>query len=316
MSACYPTPPAYGVINAQSGTTYNVQVSDNGKLLTFNNTAAVALSIPATLLLIFGFNFAVANLGAGTVTITPSSGTIDGAAALALGVNQGVSIYQDGINFWTVRGQTLWTPDQPPTNPTQWDDEFNTSTLNPKWTVSSNSFTSYNINTTIPSMLYGLAPASATDLQLQQAFVPGSTDFQIRVCWHADPRWGHQGVDLALYDATGVNAVRLNFEGNGSSSANYIDYAYETTSSWTWTVSPQTLYSGGKLYMHMQRRSNTYWDFFWSQDGIAWCNLARSFNKSFTVANLAVDFNNNATYAGTYACDWVRVSTTGAYLLV
>jgi hypothetical protein len=94
---------AFGV-NNQVGTSYAIQASDNGKLITFKNAAAVAVSLPSAATMPSGFNFAVSNLGAGTVTITPATSTIDGNATLVVSTGQGAEVYQDAVNYVTVRG--------------------------------------------------------------------------------------------------------------------------------------------------------------------------------------------------------------------
>lgn len=60
--------------NAQTGTTYTLQNSDNGKVVTLNNASGITLTVPASLMA--GFNCSIVQLGAGQVTITPSSTTI------------------------------------------------------------------------------------------------------------------------------------------------------------------------------------------------------------------------------------------------
>jgi len=60
--------------NAQTGTTYTLAASDNGKVVTFNNASNITLTVPAGLGA--GFNCLIVQLGAGTVTPTASSTTI------------------------------------------------------------------------------------------------------------------------------------------------------------------------------------------------------------------------------------------------
>ncbi|HLH92062.1 MAG TPA: hypothetical protein VKX28_26820 [Xanthobacteraceae bacterium] len=93
----------YAGVNAQVGTSYTVQASDYGQLITFNNAGAVAVTLPQTVagtFTFYPFSFYVRNLGAGTVTITPQNGsTINGAASLA--ITQGVNaiVISDGANY-------------------------------------------------------------------------------------------------------------------------------------------------------------------------------------------------------------------------
>lgn len=96
-----------GLVNAQTGTTYTILAGDSGKLITFNNAAPVAVTLPQALGDFGnGFNFAVQNLGAGAVTITPTVSTINGAASLTLNQNNISQIFSDGANY---RGLTYGT---------------------------------------------------------------------------------------------------------------------------------------------------------------------------------------------------------------
>lgn len=92
-----------GNVNAQTGTTYTVLASDNTKLVTHTNASSTAVTLPqaGTAGFAAGFMYFVENRGAGTVTITPTTSTIDGAASLALTQNQGVCIFSDGTNYFT-----------------------------------------------------------------------------------------------------------------------------------------------------------------------------------------------------------------------
>lgn len=95
-----------GGINAQTGTTYAFLTSDENKLVTFSNASpvAVTLSQATTTGFTSGAVFHVKNYGAGTVTITPSTSTIDNQTTLVLISGQGADIYSDGTNYSTNRG--------------------------------------------------------------------------------------------------------------------------------------------------------------------------------------------------------------------
>src|SRR5260370_33875522 len=86
-------------VNAQSGTSYTIGVTDEGKLLTFNNGAATAVTLPQAGLTRnwqTGARFWVYNRGAGVVTITPTTSTINGVATLVLAQGQGGIVISDG----------------------------------------------------------------------------------------------------------------------------------------------------------------------------------------------------------------------------
>lgn len=87
-------------INAQTGTTYTVASTDAQKLVTFSNASAIAVTLPqATGSFAAGFAFTAQNLGAGLVTITPTTSTINGASTLTIPQNTGCSIVSDGTNY-------------------------------------------------------------------------------------------------------------------------------------------------------------------------------------------------------------------------
>ena len=95
------------LVNAQTGTTYTIANSDSRKLVTLTNAGAIAVTLPqagASSAFLSGWFAMVQNRGAGTVTITPTTSTIDGAATLALTTNQGVVIFSNGTNYFTMRG--------------------------------------------------------------------------------------------------------------------------------------------------------------------------------------------------------------------
>lgn len=67
--------PLTPTVNAQTGTTYTLQASDNGKIITLSNAAGITLTVPAGLGA--GFNCLFVQIGAGTVTLAASGTTIN-----------------------------------------------------------------------------------------------------------------------------------------------------------------------------------------------------------------------------------------------
>lgn len=97
------------LVNAQTGTTYTVSVADQGKMLTFTSASPVAVTLPSGVTFGNGWSVYFKNNGAGLVTITPSAGTIGGAASLALGTSQGSFVTSDGTNYQTWGGSGTGT---------------------------------------------------------------------------------------------------------------------------------------------------------------------------------------------------------------
>lgn len=93
-------------VNVQTGTTYTYLSTDRAKLVTHSNASAIAGTLPQAGSAGFedGFWMDVQNRGAGTLTITPATSTVDGASSLALTTGQGVRIVSDGTNWFTMRG--------------------------------------------------------------------------------------------------------------------------------------------------------------------------------------------------------------------
>ena len=71
-------------VNAQSGTTYSIAGTDRAKLVTITNAASVAVTLPQATAssgaFPAGWSTEIINRGAGTVTITPTTSTINGGA--------------------------------------------------------------------------------------------------------------------------------------------------------------------------------------------------------------------------------------------
>ena len=63
-------------LNAQTGTTYTAVLADDGKLVTCDNAASIALTIPPSSSVAFGIGtqINIMQLGAGVVTITAGVG--------------------------------------------------------------------------------------------------------------------------------------------------------------------------------------------------------------------------------------------------
>lgn len=96
------------LVNAQAGTAYTVLDSDCGKLVKYSNGSAVAVALPqagAASQFVAGWYSHHMTTGAGLVTITPTTSTIDGAASITLAANQSIGIISDGTNYFTTRGR-------------------------------------------------------------------------------------------------------------------------------------------------------------------------------------------------------------------
>lgn len=81
--------------NSRTGSSYTFTAADTTRVTAFNNASPVAVTLPNSATLGFGGGtmLSVVNLGVGSVTITCSSCTINGASTLIISQFQGADIY-------------------------------------------------------------------------------------------------------------------------------------------------------------------------------------------------------------------------------
>lgn len=89
-------------INAQTGTTYTLVLTDAGKTVTLSNASAVALTVPtnASVAHPVGTGIALINLGAGTVTVAGASGATVSGSSLTLSQFEGMVLRKTATNTW------------------------------------------------------------------------------------------------------------------------------------------------------------------------------------------------------------------------
>lgn len=93
--------------NAQTGTSYTVVADDHGQQITYSNASAIAVTHPqATGNFGAGFKARHNNIGAGFVTITPTTSTINGTSSLVLYPGQWADVESDGANLRATIGGT------------------------------------------------------------------------------------------------------------------------------------------------------------------------------------------------------------------
>jgi hypothetical protein len=96
-------------INAQTGTTYTTVLADDGKLVTCDNAASIALTIPPNSSVAYGIGtqINIAQLGAGQVTITAGAGVTLNSSGAKLKTKDQYSVatcVKTDTNTWFVVG--------------------------------------------------------------------------------------------------------------------------------------------------------------------------------------------------------------------
>lgn len=96
-------------INAQTGTTYTTVLADDGKLITCDNAASIALTIPPNSSVAYGIGtqINIMQLAAGVVTITAGAGVTLQSAGSKLKTNGQYAVAtccKIATNVWVVVG--------------------------------------------------------------------------------------------------------------------------------------------------------------------------------------------------------------------
>jgi hypothetical protein len=97
-------PGSSGIINAQTGTSYTLQSTDNGRVVVLTNAAAITLTIPSGLPA--GFTCQIVQGGAGMVTLSASGTTLNSFGALLSTAGQyaAASILSPVSNTFVIAG--------------------------------------------------------------------------------------------------------------------------------------------------------------------------------------------------------------------
>lgn len=92
-----------GVVNDQTGNTaYSTQQSDYGAEILLDDGAAIAVTLTTGAGIQTPWFCFFENSGAGTATLTPASGTINGSSTLGLATGYSAVCFYDGTNFWAI----------------------------------------------------------------------------------------------------------------------------------------------------------------------------------------------------------------------
>jgi hypothetical protein len=94
-------------LNAQTGTTYTLVITDNGRLVTLSNAAAITLTVPlnATVAFATGAVINIQQIGAGQVTVAGAAGvTVTGTGTKLRTQYSAAALVKTGTDSWTLIG--------------------------------------------------------------------------------------------------------------------------------------------------------------------------------------------------------------------
>ena len=147
-----------GGVNKQTGTTYTVASTDEAVMVTYANAGAVAVTLPQATTAGFtaGAQFWQFNVGPGTVTITPTTSTINGQTTTTLYTGQGVFLVSDGTNY------SAWV-----SNPNNWSNNLS-PVGNLTLTMGANT-SSFNTTTAVSNFFLWANSTAATSTVAQSS---------------------------------------------------------------------------------------------------------------------------------------------------
>lgn len=94
-------------LNAQTGTTYTLVLTDNGRLVTLSNAAAITLTVPTNASVAFatGAVINIQQIGAGQVTVAGAAGvTLNGTGTKTRAQWSAASLIKTATDTWTLIG--------------------------------------------------------------------------------------------------------------------------------------------------------------------------------------------------------------------
>lgn len=100
---------SYAGINAQTGTTYTLALTDSQKIVTLSNASAITLTVPPNSSVAFrvGTTITLIQIGAGQVTVAQGSGVTVSSEGGALKLNAqyaGATLVKTDTNQWYLMG--------------------------------------------------------------------------------------------------------------------------------------------------------------------------------------------------------------------
>lgn len=232
--------------------------------------------------------------GSGKVTITISgSGGAPTTAEYVVTSSDGT--LSSEINIPGFAGH----PDKKPASPNTQDDEFDSSTLDAKWTKTSDAAND-DVDTTWKSHAYANFTGNQS-YNLSQDYAPGG-DFSLTACFHLAARENYQGCHIYAYDNDESDGVRATYEYGGGYAS-----TLSTKDSTTWTYNRSTLSTiqQNKVYLHLQVVSNL-WSVWYSFDGLSFFRVG-TYSKTFTVHHIEVLISQaGSSIPCRVGIDWVR----------
>lgn len=210
-----------------------------------------------------------------------------------------VSAANSGLSAEIVIPNLGSSPDSPPAAPNTENDEFDATTLDAKWTESTTAG-AHDHGTTWPSAIF-VKFTGNQNYQLRQAYAPAG-DFSLTVCAYVAHLGNYQTIDLAIYDDDESESVLAAYKSDVGVKATL---STRDANIWTNNRASLTLTSQNKVYLHVQRATDT-WSVWVSFDGYSFWR-AGTYSKTFTVHHFIIYLGQNGiTTPVRVGLEWVR----------
>jgi hypothetical protein len=209
-------------------------------------------------------------------------------------------------------------PDNPPSLPTSFDEEF-IGPLNAKWTpVAPTAPVTYDVDSSWPSWWHvwarSLSALPNTYAKLKQTI----TGFAASTAFSCTVKGSNGGAASSAF--FGFRIERLT---DGSASNDYVELDCQVSGTQqfvfnhkrvagvdTFAISSVTLPAGcGDVFLHLQRDTSNVWAFWWSLNGRGWRKIT-DVTLSFSIGEvlLMAGPNGQTTPDGEFGIDWFRVN--------
>lgn len=199
--------------------------------------------------------------------------------------------------------------DSIPAAPTAQDDEFESDTIDAKWTKTTAGTLTEEYNSRLKSYI-GLTLRSGTaEYKITQPFAPGDVQWSLTAAFVGDPSSNYHLLSMRARNADNSNFWENRFWYNSSVriDAQTKDFGTETV---VGSTTASNTSNSGKFYFHIQRIYNSFaesvFSSWWSLNGITWIRYAQQ-NFDFTLANVDL-FASTYGSSAQFRCgfDWVR----------